>query len=395
MTENPVLKKLDEFGEAVLDMREDSRKQFEQLRERLELVESKGERPRGTDGGGTSDEREHKSKFLAWIRRPNDHQTKHILGEAQAAMEKKAVIEAVNASGGFAVPTLIAANIERRVTTLNPFRKLVEVVSVGSSDFKRLISKNSASSGWAAESGTRSETTTSDLVSAKPTFGVLYSYPKASEESLQDIFFNVQRWLEEETADGFAAAEAQAIWNGNGSARPSGLKNTTPTSADDNASPERAATALEYIATGSSPISSAPNGDDLIELMYTVKTGYLAGDGVAWVMNRATARGIRALKDTTGNYLWERSLQAGQPEMLLGFPVFLTDVIDTIATNAFPVAFGNFRRGYILADHAAAGLRITVDEVTAPGFTKFYIRKRVGGIVTNNEAIKLLKCAAS
>lgn len=393
-----VLKRIDEFGDAVIDLRKNSDRQFDQIKQRIEVLESVGERPRGTadDGKGTADEREHKEKFLAWVRKPRDHQAKHILGEAQAEMEKKSVLEAVNASGGSAVPTLIAANIERRVTALNPFRQLVEVQTVGSSDFKKLVSKNQASSGWAAESGTRSETTTSDLVSAKPTFGTLYSYPKASEESMQDIFFNVQRWLEEEAADGFAAAEALAIWSGNGTARPSGLKNTTPTSVDDDASPERAATALEYVATGSSPVTSAPNGDDLIELMYTVKTGYLAGPGVGWVMNRGTARGIRALKDAQGQYLWERNVQAGQPEMLLGYPVYLTDVMDNVAANAFPVAFGNFRRGYLLADHAAAGLRVTVDDnITTPGFVKFYIRKRVGGIVANNQAVKLLKCAAS
>jgi HK97 family phage major capsid protein len=82
--------------------------------------------------------------------------------------------------------------------------------------------------------------------------------------------------------------------------------------------------------------------------------------------------------------------------MLLGFPVYLTDAMDSVGANNFPVAFGNFRRAYILADHAASGLRITVDDnITTPGYVKFYIRKRVGGIVANNEAVKLLKCAAS
>ncbi|MBI3776419.1 MAG: phage major capsid protein [Gammaproteobacteria bacterium] len=213
---------------------------------------------------------------------------------------------------------------------------------------------------------------------------------------MQDIYFNVGAWLAQEAADGFASAEATAIWSGNGSAKPSGLTNTTPTSADDGASPERAATALEYVATGSSPITSNPNMDDLIELLYTVKTQYLAGPGVGWVMNRTVARGIRSLKDTTNNYIWERSTQLGQPDSLLGFPVYLTDALPIVAANAFPVAFGNFRRGYVLADHAASGLRITVDDnVTTPGYTKFYIRKRVGGKVSNNEAIKLLKCSAS
>jgi HK97 family phage major capsid protein len=60
----------------------------------------------------------------------------------------------------------------------------------------------------------------------------------------------------------------------------------------------------------------------LIELMYAVKTGYLSGPGVGWVMNRGTTRGIRQLRDSQGQYLWERNVQMGQPEMLLGYPIY-------------------------------------------------------------------------
>lgn len=259
----------------------------------------------------------------------------------------------------------------------------------------KLVSKNQAGSGWVGEAGARTETVTSDLVPAAPTFGTLYAYPKASEEAMGDVFFNIQAWLEQEAADGFAAAEATAIWSGDGSNKPSGLLKTTPTAVDDDASPERAATALEYVPTGNSP-ATLLDGDALIEMVYSVKTAYLSGPGVGWVMSRTTAQVVRQLKDQQNQYLWERNVQLGQPEMLLGFPVYLTDAVSAIALNALPVAFGNFRRGYILADHAASGLRVTVDDnITTPGYVKFCIRKRVGGIVTNNQTIKLLKCAAS
>jgi len=391
-----ILQKIDEFGTAVLESRKRADQQYEALLERIEVIESKGGAPRGTasDDGGTADEREHKGKFLDWVRKPRDHQAKRILAEAESEIQKKSVAIGADASGGFAVPTLLAQDIERRVTTQNPFRQLVEVVQVGSSDFKKLVSKNQAGSGWVGEAGSRSETATSDLVAAAPTFGVLYAYPKCSEEAAQDIFFDVGKWLAQEAADGFAAAEATAIWSGNGTNKPSGLKNTTPSSSDDDASPERAATALEYIATGNSPATTI-GGDELIEMIYAVKTGYLAGPGVAWVMNRTTAQVIRKLKDSQNQYLWERALSAGQPEMLLGYPVYTTDAMDAIAVDAFPLMFGNFRRAYILADHAS-GMRITVDEnITTPGYVKFYIRRRVGGIVTNNQAVKLLKCSAT
>jgi len=364
------------------------------LAERIEIIEASGDRPRAANDPGTSDQREHKGKFLDWIRRPRDGVTKRILEEAESELSKKNVVIGTDASGGYAVPTLIASEIERRVQTQNVFRQLINVVTVGSTDYKKLVSKNQAGSGWAGEGGTRSETDTSDLVAATPTWGVLYAYPKASEESMQDIYFDVGAWLAEEAGDAFASAEATAIWSGNGTSKPSGLKNTTPTTDDDSASPERAATALKYLSLASvSPVSIS--GDSLIDMVYDLKSAYLQGPGVGWVMNRTTAREIRQLKDSYGSYIWERSAQAGQPEMLFGFPVFLTDAMDAATTNLFPVAFGNFKRAYEFAVHAS-GLRITVDDsITTPGQTKFYIRRRVGGIVSNNEAVRLLKYADS
>ena len=64
-----------------------------------------------------------------------------------------------------------------------------------------------------------------------------------------------------------------------------------------------------------------------------------------------------------------------------------------VAANSFSVAFGDFREGYLVVDRV--GMRITRDEITTPGYVKFYIRKRVGGITRNSQAIKLLKCAAA
>lgn len=135
-----ILKNIDAFGTAVVDLRKSNDKQFDELRERLEVVESLSSRPRGaSNDGGTAGEKEHSKTFLAWIRRPRDHQAKNILAEAQGKIERKSVTIGTPASGGYAVPALTAKNIERRVTMLNPFRHFVEVVQVGSSDFRKLV----------------------------------------------------------------------------------------------------------------------------------------------------------------------------------------------------------------------------------------------------------------
>lgn len=374
---------------------------IEDLKDRLERLEAKGDLPGRTAEDGASkysrDEHEHKAVFCEWLRRPTDGHARRRLDDAQhelrdKAREGKAVTIASDSAGGYAVPTIIDDLIEKRVNLLNPFRSLVRVVQVGSRDWKTLVSSNDLASGWVGEGATRDETATSRLFERAPTFGTIYAYPKASEESVQDIFFDVAAWLVEEAADGFAAAEASAIVSGNGSSKPSGLLKETPSNRTDDGSPERDPGVLEYLTVSpSSPLAIA--ADDLIGMSLSVKERYtLDPNAVAWVMRRSTAAVVRKLKDpTTGLYLWQPSLQAGTPDMLLGYPVKLTDAMPAVADNAYPIAFGNWRRGYVLCDRVGS-MQITHDaNITTPGQHKFYIRKVVGGIVYNHEALKLLK----
>ena len=110
-------------------------------------------------------------------------------------------------------------------------------------------------------------------------------------------------------------------------------------------------------------------------------------------MNSATAGAVRKLKDSEGRFLWSDSLVAGQPPTLLGYPVIIAEDMPAIASGAFSIAFGDFRRGYLVADRGA--LVMVRDEVTKPGFIKFYVAKRVGGTISDSDAIKLLKFATS
>jgi HK97 family phage major capsid protein len=127
--------------------------------------------------------------------------------------------------------------------------------------------------------------------------------------------------------------------------------------------------------------------DRLIDLVYKLRAPYRMG--ATFAMNSLTAAGVRKLKDANGQYHWQPGLQAGQPDRLLGFPLAIWEQMDDIGATKFPIAFGNFRRGYTLVDRTT--LRITRDNVTAIGFVKFYIRRREGGIVTNCDAIKWLR----
>jgi HK97 family phage major capsid protein len=107
-------------------------------------------------------------------------------------------------------------------------------------------------------------------------------------------------------------------------------------------------------------------------------------------MNSNTAGHIRKLKDpSTGLFLWQPTLQMGHPDSLLGYPVAIWEQMDDIGNGKFPVAFGNFRRGYMLLDRT--DLRILVDPYSEPGFRRFYVRRRVYGHPSNTDSIKFIR----
>jgi HK97 family phage major capsid protein len=108
-------------------------------------------------------------------------------------------------------------------------------------------------------------------------------------------------------------------------------------------------------------------------------------------MNRRTLGRLRKFKDADGNYIWQASNQAGQPSTLLGFPVIEIEDMPDIASGSMPVAFGDFRRGYLIADRQ--GVRVLRDPYSAKPFVLFYTTKRVGGGIQDFSAIKLLKCS--
>lgn len=353
-------------------------------RERLEELEAKASTPGRTAEQKLKDE--YKSTFLEFMRNKGQSAAHE---QKLQELAKKDVTIGSSAGGGYAVPEEISREIERLELKFSPVRRLVKVVRAGSSDYKELVNIRGATSGWVGESGSRTATATPQLREVVPTHGELYAYPQVSEWALDDIFFNVENWLAEEVAQEFAQEEGLAVISGNGTSKPTGMLNTTPTTAADFASPLRAAAAYQYVASLSddSPGAAEILPDALITLQYTLNSAYRSE--ATWVMNSTTTGAIRKLKDTNGQYLWQPSLQAGQPDMLLGKPVETWEQMSDIGTNNFPVAFGNFRRGYVLADRV--GLRITRDNVTNVGFVRFYVRRREGGIVLNNDAIKFLR----
>lgn len=362
-------------------------------RERLEALEAAGSRPGKTIHDKVKDE--YKGHFSDWIRsRGADAsiESKMQMAAHKLRTEYKDITIGTPAAGGYAVPEEIAREIERLELKFSPVRSLVKVVQVGTSDYKELVGLRGASSGWVGETGSRTATDTPTLREVVPTHGELYAYPQVSEWALDDMFFNVESWLAEEVAQEFAYQEGVAVISGSGSSRPTGLLNTTPVLTADFASPLRAAAAFQYIASDTDAIDSpsgatSVNPDALIDAIYTLNSAYRSG--ASWIMNSLTTGVVRKLKDADRQYLWQPSLQAGEPPSLLGYAVNTWEQMPDLGVDNFPIGFGNWRRAYVLVDRT--GLRITRDNVTNPGHIRFYVRRREGGIVLNNDAAKFIR----
>jgi HK97 family phage major capsid protein len=273
---------------------------------------------------------------------------------------------------------------------ISPIRQIATVRTVGSPDYKELFDVNGSAFEWVGETGTRSQTNTPDLAEVALTFGMASARPRASEESLDDLFFDVESWLTQSAAEAMAQGEGLAFVSGNGTNRPTGfLAGPTPVTTTD---ASRAFGTLQYIA--SAQAAALPTSADLFyDVIYSLRARYRAN--ARWVTSKAVLAALRKYREGsgTGAYLWQPSLSAGQPETFCGFGITEAEDMPAVAANVFPLAFGDFREGYLIADRV--GMRMTRDEITLPGFVQFYIRRRVGGRIRNSQAIKLLKIAAS
>ena len=306
----------------------------------------------------------------------------------ESGVELKAMAGTTEAAGGYAVPEEIDAEIGRLLTSISPIRAIANVVRVGSAGYRKLVTAGGTPSGWVSETAGRPETATPTFIEVAPPFGELYANPAASQAMLDDAAFDVEAWLAQEIATEFARAEGSAFVSGNGVNRPKGFL-AGPTSAQGDGS--RPFGTLQVLATGASGAFPASNpGDKLIDLVQTLRPPYR--QGAAFVMNSATASTIRKFKTSTGGFLWQPSLVAGQPDTLLGYPVVEAEDMPDVAADSLSVAFGNFRVGYLIAERTET--QILRDPYTNKPFVHFYATKRIGGQVANSEAIKLLKFSA-
>lgn len=305
-----------------------------------------------------------------------------------ATLEMKAFTGVTGDAGGYAVPREIDATIDRVLNTLSPIRAVANVVKVGSAGYRKLVTAGGTPSGWAAETGPRPETGTPTFVEIAPPMGELYANPSASQAMLDDAGFDVEEWLAHEIAAEFASAEGSAFVNGSGVNRPRGFLQQ-PVAATADAT--RPFGTIQYLASGAAGDFGAGPQERLIDLVQSLRPGYR--QGAVFVMNAATLARLRKFKTSDGAFVWQPSLAAGQPATLLGYPVIEAEDMPDIAANSLAIAFGNFRMGYLIAERSETA--ILRDPYSNKPFVGFYATKRIGGCVTNAQAIKLMKFAAN
>ncbi len=353
------------------------------LESRLAEIETKANRPGGIE---TKAADEYKAAFVAYARNPQDPAAQQKLYD----LNRKAtdVRTSAGASGGYALPEEISADIAEQVMDVSPIRQIARVVQVGTPDYKELVDLNGFGFEWVGETDTRNQTNTPNMGEVAPTFGSIVAKPEATVESLEDLFFNVESWLAASAVEQFAIGEGTAFVSGNGTNKPTGFLTGTPVATAD---ASRAFGVLQYVPTGQAAALATNPFDTFKDTFYKLKSGYRGNAN--WVMNSNTMAALAKVKDGEGVYLLQRSVALGQPDTIEGRPVVIAEDMPDVAANAFAVALGDFARGYLIADRV--GMSMIRDEVTKPGYVRYIVRKRVGGKVKDSNAIKLIKIAAS
>jgi HK97 family phage major capsid protein/HK97 family phage prohead protease len=328
------------------------------LKARMDKLEAKANRPLAANNNhpAADNNNSEKKAFADFIRNGD-------------ASEVKSLGYATPSTGGILAPEQVAASILEKVAEFSPVRGLAQTISMSGAllQLPRLVDEVTV--GEVAETAPRPTSEPSfDQIDLKP-FEMAVIVP-VTRILLEDAQIDLSGYLGSHIARRFGQKEAGWFVNGNGTTQAEGVLTS-----DDVQEVE-----AELIA------------DDLIDLFYSIKTAYSANG--SWLMNRKTMAAVRKLKDTDGAYLWERSIAAGQPALLLGRPVYeAVDMPDAVAGNT-PIVFGDFATGYAVADRV--GFEIVRDDVTgmANGIVKLAARRRVGGRVVMGEALTKLRVAA-
>ena len=298
-----------------------------------------------------------------------------------AMRSKAAGYEVLNAlqvgtdsEGGYLVPDEFERTLVEALQEENIFRTMAKIIQTASGDRKIPVVASKGTASWVDEEGAIPE---SDDAFGQVSIGAykLATMIKVSEELLNDSIFNLESYIAREFARRIGAKEEESFFIGNGTGKPTGIFNATG--------------GAELGVTAAS--ATAITVDEIMDLFYSLKSPYRKN--AVFVMNDSTVKAIRKLKDGNGQYLWQPSISAGQPDTILNRPVKTSAYVPAIAAGAKTIAFGDFGY-YWIADRQGRSFQRLNELYAATGQVGFKATQRVDGKLILSEAIKVLKMKA-
>ena len=275
-----------------------------------------------------------------------------------------------DSEGGYLVPDEYERTLVEALEEENIFRQLAKVIQTSSGDRKIPVVATKGTASWIDEEGAFTE---SDDSFGQVSIGAykLGTMIKVSEELLNDSVFDLESYISREFARRIGAKEEESFFTGDGTGKPLGILAATG--------------GAETGITAAS--ATAITADELIDLFYSLKAPYRRN--AVWVLNDSTIKAIRKLIDIRIEYLWQPSLTAGAPDLLLGKPVRTSAYMPAIAADAKTIAFGDFSY-YWIADRQGRSFKRLNELYAATGQVGFLASQRVDGKLILPEAIKVL-----
>jgi HK97 family phage major capsid protein len=295
--------------------------------------------------------------------------------EGLDSMEKKALTVSNDTTGGYLAPPEYVRELLKTITEISPIRSIARVRTTGQRSIQIPKRDGQFAAQWVSESGTRSETTGYTVGLEELPAHEMYALVDISEQDLEDTVFDLEAEMQSEFAEQFAKAEGAAFVSGNSVGKPHGFMDASGVGSVDSGN------------------ATAVTADGLISLVHNIKSDYTRNG--SFVFNRATLASIRKLKDTAGQYVFQTGMMLGgnMVNTILGHPYVEATDMPSEGADTFPVAFGDFRRAYMIVDRVnLAVLRDPFTQATT-GNVRYIARKRVGGQVVQAEAINKLKCS--
>ncbi|MGR5911121.1 phage major capsid protein [Bacillus pacificus] len=276
-----------------------------------------------------------------------------------------------DSEGGFLVPDEFERTLVEALEEENIFRRLANVITTSSGDRKIPVVASKGTASWIDEEGAIPE---SDDSFGQVSIGAykLATMIKVSEELLNDSVFNLESYITREFARRIGNKEEEAFFIGDGTGKPTGILNATGGG--------------QVGVTAAS--ATAITLDEVLDLFYSLKAPYR--NKAVFVMNDATIKAIRKLKDGNGQYLWQPSVQAGTPDTILNRPLYTSSYVPTIEAGAKTMVFGDFSY-YWVADRQGRVFKRLNELYAVTGQVGFIATQRVDGKLILPEAVKVLQ----